>query len=54
MYTVIILSLEENQNEREGLTILNFNSKEELKHFLLTDDDVQFEEVTKFIESLKS
>ena len=54
VYTVIILSLEENQNEREGLTILTFNSKEELKSFLLTDNDVQFEEVTKFIESLKS
>lgn len=53
VYTLIILSLEENQNEREGLTILHFNSKEELKHFLLTDNDVQFEEVTKFIESLK-
>ena len=58
VYTVIILSLEENQNEREGLTILTFNSKEELKSFLLTDkdilthNDVQFDEVTKFIESL--
>lgn len=53
VYTLIILSLEENQNEREGLTILHFNSKEELKHFLFTDNDVNYREVTKFAESLK-
>lgn len=53
IYTLIILCLKEHQNEREGLTILNFNSKEELKDFLLTDNDVKYDEITPAVEFLE-
>lgn len=53
VYTLIILSLQENQNEREGLTILNFNNKEDLIKFLEQDSDIKCVEINDFIKNLK-
>ena len=39
IYTLIILCLEENQNEREGVTIINFDNKQDLITFLEQDED---------------
>lgn len=43
----------ENQCEREGLTIINFNNKEDLIKFLEQDNDIKYVEINGFIENLK-
>lgn len=52
-YTVIINSDMENQCQREGKSIFNFENKNSLKEFLLNDIDINFiDEVREFANNL--
>ena len=43
----------ENQCEREGITIINFDNKKDLINFLEQDNDVKYVEIEDFIKNLK-